>query len=247
MDLVNQPVLIAGGAAGAGAEAARELARRGASVAILDADGHHARALARELDGLAIECDLADAAAVEQAVAAAREQQGPARVLVHCAAPITPRHLLGRDGRPAPLAEFERAVRSGLVGAYDLMRLTAADMAGSRLLGGERGVIIVSTAAAAWDGQAGEQAHAACAAGLAALALPAARDLERCRVRVVAIAAGASSAPLVAGLPSRVRDALAESVLPPRRPGTAVDFARLVARIVQDATINGVTLDLAHA
>jgi NAD(P)-dependent dehydrogenase (short-subunit alcohol dehydrogenase family) len=79
--LEGRKIIITGGAAGIGLSTARALRREGASVALLDLDGAAAQASARTLAAdpamaFGTECNVADAASVERAVAAARDALG---------------------------------------------------------------------------------------------------------------------------------------------------------------------------
>jgi NAD(P)-dependent dehydrogenase (short-subunit alcohol dehydrogenase family) len=68
--------IVTGGASGIGRAACRRFAEAGARVAVLDRDADGARAVASEIGGVAAEVDVADAAAVQQAVDAAARQLG---------------------------------------------------------------------------------------------------------------------------------------------------------------------------
>ena len=79
--LDGRKIIITGGAAGIGMSTARLLIREGASVALLDLDGAAAQASARALTAdpamaFGTQCNVADAASVEHAVAAARTALG---------------------------------------------------------------------------------------------------------------------------------------------------------------------------
>ena len=154
MDIAGHAALVTGGGSGMGAETARHLARAGARVAVLDVNRDGAAEVAAETGGVALHCDVADAASGEAAVAAAREAHGPARVLVNCAGVGAPGRIVSRTG-PLPLEDYVRVININLVGTFNLMRLAAADMAGLDPVNdsGERGVIVNTASVAAYDGQ----------------------------------------------------------------------------------------------
>jgi NAD(P)-dependent dehydrogenase (short-subunit alcohol dehydrogenase family) len=81
MKLENKVAIITGAASGIGAACARAFAKRGARVALVDVNAEGVRAVAREVGGLAIPCDLAREADVTAMVAQAEKALGPIDVL----------------------------------------------------------------------------------------------------------------------------------------------------------------------
>jgi NAD(P)-dependent dehydrogenase (short-subunit alcohol dehydrogenase family) len=110
--------------------------------------------------------------------------------------------------------------------------------------GGERGVCVNTASIAAFDGQIGQIAYSASKGGVAGMVLPAARDLARTGIRVLAIAPGLFDTPLLAGLPEPARMALGEAVPNPARLGRPEEFAELVWAIVRNPMLNGETIRL---
>ena len=244
MKIEGLAAIVTGGASGLGAQTARLLAARGAKVAVLDRNASQAQAVATDIGGLALTCDVTDADSVQQALDAARGQHGPARVLVNCAGVGGAHRIAGRQG-PMPLADFSRIVQINLVGTFNVMRLAAAGMTAlDPLDDGERGVMVNTTSIAAYDGQMGQTAYAASKGGIAALTLPAARDLAQFGVRVMAIAPGLFRTPLLDELPPEVQTSLGGSVPFPKRLGQPAEFAALVAHIVENAYLNGEVIRL---
>jgi NAD(P)-dependent dehydrogenase (short-subunit alcohol dehydrogenase family) len=237
--------VVTGGGSGLGAETARELARRGAKVAVLDINEAAARALADEIGGIAAACDITDAASVSAALDASQQAHGPLRMLMNVAGIGSAKRIVGRDGTAAPLEDFERVVRINLIGTYNVSRLAAARMvAAAPLEDDERGVIVCTASVAAFDGQVGQEAYAASKGGVAAMTLPMARDLAQFGVRVVTIAPGLFLTPLMHQLPQAVQDSLAASIPFPRRLGKPVEFAALAASIVANLALNGEVIRL---
>ena len=243
MDVAGHAVLVTGGGSGLGAETARHLARAGARVAVLDVNREGASQVAAETGGLALHCDVADAASGEAAVAAAREAHGPARVLVSCAGVGTPGRIVSRTG-PLPLEDYVRVINVNLVGTFNLMRLAAADMTGLDPVNdsGERGVIVNTASVAAFDGQVGQAAYGSSKGGVAALTLPAARELARFGVRVLTIAPGLVETPMLRSLPPDVQKSLGDSVPFPRRLARPDEFARLALHVIDNTILNGETI-----
>ena len=139
MQLQDTAALVTGGASGLGEATVRHLARQGARVAILDIDRERAGALAKLVGGLALHCDVTDPASAAEAIAAARERHGVARVLVNCAGGGKPKRVVGKDG-PMPLEDFVKVVNLNLFGGFNMVRLAAADMIAAPPVDGERGV-----------------------------------------------------------------------------------------------------------
>jgi NAD(P)-dependent dehydrogenase (short-subunit alcohol dehydrogenase family) len=245
MKISGSAALVTGAGSGLGAETARELARRGAKVAVLDINEAAAKAVAAEIGGLALRCDITDSASVNAALDAAREAHGPARMLMNVAGIGGARRLVGKDGTPMPLEDFQRIVNVNLVGTFNVIRLVAAQMLKLEALDdGERGVIVNTASVAAYDGQVGQEAYAASKGGIVSLTLPLARDLAQFGVRVCTIAPGLFLTPLLHELPQEVQQSLAASIPFPKRLGKPEEFARLAAHIVTNASLNGEVIRL---
>jgi NAD(P)-dependent dehydrogenase (short-subunit alcohol dehydrogenase family) len=244
VEIKGQAAIVTGGASGLGRATAARLNQAGARVAILDLDDARVARAAEELGVLGLACDVTDAQAAERAVAAARETQGPARILVCCAGIATGGRIVAKDG-PMPLEDFELAVRVNLIGTFNLLRLAAADMAELEpLAGGERGVIVTTASIAAYEGQIGQAAYAASKAGVVGLVLPAARELARHGIRVLGVAPGIFATPMLAGLPDEVQAALSKDVPFPARLGEPAEFAALVEHLTRNPMLNGTTVRL---
>jgi NAD(P)-dependent dehydrogenase (short-subunit alcohol dehydrogenase family) len=243
MNVAGQVAIVTGAGSGLGRATAGALAAAGARVAVVDLDATATAAAAQELNGRAMALDVADAAAAEAAMAEI-EAMGPVRVLVSCAGVAPAAKIVGRDG-PMPLAAFERTIRVNLVGTFNLMRLAAAAML--RLepdAEGERGVIVNTASIAAFEGQIGQAAYAASKGGVAALTLPAARELAPSGIRVVAIAPGLFGTPMLLGMPEKVQESLAATVPFPSRFGRPEEYAALVMHILGNPMLNGSVLRL---
>lgn len=245
MDITGASALVTGGASGLGWATAQRLATAGAAVTILDLPSSAGAECAAELAGAFVAADVTDpeqvAAAVGRAVAA-----GPLRVVVNCAGIAPPAKVLGRDGAPTPLADFERLVRINLVGTYNVIGQAAAAMAASDPdpESGDRGVIVNTASVAAFDGQIGQPAYAASKGGVHAMTLPIARELARYGIRVATIAPGIMETPMLKGLPQQAQDSLGEQVPYPPRLGRPDEYASLVLEIVRNGYLNGETIRL---
>ena len=244
MELEGIGALVSGGASGLGEATARELAARGARVAIADLNEERGPALAEELGGLFTTADVTDPERVSAAIDEAVEAFGGLRLAVSCAGIGWAERTVKRDG-PAALAPFETVVRVNLVGTFNVLRLAAAAMAaGEPDADGERGAVVMTASIAAFDGQIGQAAYSASKGGVAGLTLPAARDLASLGIRVCTIAPGLFDTPLLAGLPEETRRALGEQVPFPPRLGHPDEYARLACHIAENRMLNGEVLRL---
>jgi len=245
MRIEGQAAIVTGAGSGLGAAVARELARLGARVAVLDIDPAKAGAVAAEIGGVAVACDITETASLSAALDAAERVHGPARIVMNVAGIGSARRIIGRDGAPAPLEDFERVVRVNLIGTYNVTRLCAARMAQLEPLeDGERGVFLMTASVAAYEGQVGQEAYAASKGGIVSMTLPLARDLAQHGIRAVTIAPGLFQTPLMQTLPETVQQGLAASIPFPRRLGHPEEFAALAAHIVTNVHLNGETIRL---
>jgi NAD(P)-dependent dehydrogenase (short-subunit alcohol dehydrogenase family) len=158
---------------------------------------------------------------------------------VNVAGILIPGRILGKEG-PLPLEKFAKVIEINLIGTFNMMRLAAADMAATDpLADGERGAIINTSSVAAYEGQIGQAAYAASKAGIVGLTLPAARDLARSGIRVLAVAPGLVATPMMLNLPPDIQKALGDSVPFPQRLAEAREFSRLVAHMIENVMLNG--------
>jgi NAD(P)-dependent dehydrogenase (short-subunit alcohol dehydrogenase family) len=245
MQIEGQGAIVTGGGSGLGAATARGLAAKGAKVAILDFDGDRAKAVAAEIGGTALQVDVSDPAAVGEAVARAAEWIGAApRIAVNCAGIANGGRVVGREGKLS-IDTFERVLRVNLFGTYNVMSHAARLMSEAEPLDtGERGVIVNTASIAYEDGQVGQSAYAASKGAVAAMCLPAARDLVRHGVRVMAIAPGLFQTPMMEGLAPEVTEKIVADIQFPTRLGLPEEYAALVAHIVENAYLNGTTIRL---
>ena len=239
MNPKGHAAIVTGAASGLGAETAAQLAQAGAKVALLDINLDAAREVAARIGGIAIRCDVTSSDDAVKALDEAKAKHGAARILVNCAGVGPAKRMVGRDG-PMPLAEFEKVIAVNLVGTFNMMRLVAANMQSLEpLTDGERGVIVSTASVAAYEGQIGQTAYAASKGGVAALTIPAARELSQFGIRVMAIAPGIFGTPMLRALPQAAQDSLGASVPFPKRLGEPREFAELVMTIVRSGYLNG--------
>ena len=245
MKIEGHSAVVTGGGSGLGEAVARELARQGARVAVLDINAANAARVAGEIGGLACACDITDTASLSAALDAAEAAHGTARMVMNIAGIGTAKRVVGKDGNPAPLEDFERVVRINLFGTYNVVRLTAARLLKlAPLEDGERGVMLMTASVAAYDGQVGQEAYAASKGGIVSMTLPLARDLAQHGIRVCSVAPGLFATPLMQQLPADVQQSLAASIPFPKRLGAPAEFASLAAHIVTNGHLNGEVIRL---
>ena len=245
MQIKGTAAVVFGGASGLGEATARRLAAEGAMVTVADQNADGAHRVAGEIGGLPQAVDVTDAPAVQRAVAAAADSAAAGlRICVCCAGVGWPAKLIGREG-PTPAEHFEQVIAINLLGTINVLRLAAAAMVDNEPdAGGERGVVVNTASVAAFDGQIGQVAYAASKGGVAALTLPAARELAAKGVRVMTIAPGIFDTPMLAALSEQVRASLAASIPFPPRLAHPSEYADLVEHIVTNTMLNGEVIRL---
>lgn len=241
MNIIGQTVVITGGGSGMGAASARGFADAGAKVVLLDMNVDAAQAVADETNGMAMQCDVTS----EESIKAALSRVQNPRVLVNCAGILLGKRIVGKDG-PADLEHFMKVISVNLVGTYNMMRLVGGMMSKLDPVNddGERGVVINAASIAAWEGQIGQVAYSASKGGIVGMTLPAARDLGKQGIRVMAIAPGAVQTPMIGTVSEELQASLAANIPFPSRMARPDEFARLALHIVDNAYLNGSVIRL---
>jgi NAD(P)-dependent dehydrogenase (short-subunit alcohol dehydrogenase family) len=243
MDINGASAVITGGASGLGLATATRLSKAGAHVVLLDLPSSNGAEIAASLGGAFAPADVTDEDSVRAAIAVASER-GPLRVVVNCAGIGTPARVLAKDGTARPLADYAKVVQVNLVGTFNVLRLGAEAMAKTEPIDGERGVIVNTASAAAFDGQIGQAAYSSSKGGVVGMTLPVARDLAQFLIRVMTIAPGLFKTPMLAGLPEEAQKSLGAQVPHPSRLGDPDEYAALVEHIVANPMLNGEVIRL---
>ena len=245
MNLKNVSVLVTGGASGLGEQTARELAKLGALVTVIDINEAAVHKVATEIAGLGIAADVSSEESIVNCLDQIIAAHGIPRVCINCAGIIVANRLVGKQG-PMPLSDFQRCIQVNLIGTFNVMRLVAEKMQQLAVINShnERGVIINTSSIAALEGQIGQVAYSASKGGVAAMTLPVARELAKFGIRVVAVAPGLLETPMLSNLPDAAKSALENSTVFPKRLGKPKEFADFIIHIIENPLLNGSLLRL---
>jgi len=250
MDVKGVAAVVTGAASGLGEATARELARRGAKVAVFDRDATRGEAVAADIGGVFCEADVTSDEKVAAAFEKARAAHGQERILVNCAGVANAAKTVARDKETKaakfyPMQQFELAIQINLIGTFRCIANAAFGMVGLEpLADGERGVIISTASVAAEDGQIGQAAYSASKGGVLAMALPIARDLMNDGIRVNTILPGVFKTPMVSMMPANVQDALGAQVPFPKRLGQPEEYANLACFMIENPYMNAASVRL---
>jgi NAD(P)-dependent dehydrogenase (short-subunit alcohol dehydrogenase family) len=243
MDIAGKVFIVTGGASGLGEGTARLLAAQGGKVVIADMQTEKGEAVASEIGGAFVKCDVS-AEADAQAVVTRATKMGKLMGLVNCAGIAPAEKTVGKNG-PHSLSLFTKCLSVNLIGSFNMIRLCAEAMSKNEPEAtGERGVLISTASVAAYDGQMGQAAYSASKGGIVGMTLPIARDLARSGIRNMTIAPGVFGTPMMFSFPKEVQDALAASVPFPSRLGTPLDYAKLAQHIFENDMLNGEVIRL---
>jgi NAD(P)-dependent dehydrogenase (short-subunit alcohol dehydrogenase family) len=245
MDIKNCAAIVSGGGSGMGAATARLLKQHGANVTILDKDAQSATSVAKEIDCLAIDCDITSVESVQNALDTAEKSYGIARICINCAGIVKGKRMITNHAA-MPLQEFREIIEVNLLGTFNLMSQTAARMQHLPTLldTQERGVIITTASIAAFEGQIGQTAYSASKGGIVSLTLTAARELASLGIRVMCIAPGLVDTPMLQHIPAQARQALIDNIPFPRRLAKPEEYATLALHILENAMLNGEVIRL---
>jgi NAD(P)-dependent dehydrogenase (short-subunit alcohol dehydrogenase family) len=243
MDIAGKVFIVTGGASGLGEGTARMIAANGGKVVIADMQLEKGQAVAQEIGGAFLKCDVSQEAD-GQAVVAKATAMGKLMGLINCAGIAPAEKTVGKTGAHS-LAVFSKVIQVNLIGSFNMIRLAAEAMCKNEPEAtGERGVLINTASVAAYDGQIGQAAYSASKGGVVGMTLPIARDLARNGIRVMTIAPGIFGTPMVFGMPKEVQDSLAAAVPFPSRLGTPEDYAKLARHIIENDMLNGEVIRL---
>ena len=246
MKLSETIAVVTGGASGLGRATAEHIAANGGKVVLLDLPSSKGEEVAAEIGANArfSPCDVTSEEMVNAALDLAEKEFGRVNCAVNCAGIAIAAKTLGRKGVHS-LDAFLKVLTVNTGGSFNVIRLTAARMTENQPNeGGERGVIINTASVAAYDGQIGQAAYSASKGAVVGMTLPIARDLSRSGIRVMTIAPGIFRTPMMAGLPEKAQQALAQMVPFPPRLGEPPEYAALAGHIIENGMLNGEVIRL---
>jgi len=243
--------VVTGGASGLGRASAEALAAAGVKVAIFDVNEEGGEAVAKAIGGVFCKVDITSEEAVAAGFEKARAAHGQERICIHCAQISKNAKTLSFNRETGGYKRFATedyafAAQGVLIASYRIASLSALGMAGlDPLEDGERGMIVLTSSAAAQDAQIGQVAYGSLKAGVNGLVLPMARDLMDLGIRVNSIMPGIFATPPMLAVKERapaVFDGLAASVPFPKRLGKPEEFGSLVMELVRNSYFNGQNL-----
>ena len=241
MKLTDSVALVTGAAQNIGLGIAKTLAERGCRVVGLDLNADQlAQVSSDQLWGLP--CDVADPAAVAEALDAVITRWGRIDMLVNaagwiCSAPLF--NLLGKEHARHDLDTWNKALRLNLTSVFVMSSHVVERMVRSRTRG-----LIVNISSVMATGNPGQSAYSAAKAGVDALSVTWARELGGFGIRAVSIAPGFIDTPSTRqGLtPERLEDWVRKTPL--RRLGTIDEVARAVVYAAENDFVTGTVLEV---
>jgi NAD(P)-dependent dehydrogenase (short-subunit alcohol dehydrogenase family) len=246
MEFAGIRAIVTGGASGLGNATAARIVAAGGRVAMLDMNEELGAKAASDLgeSAMFIRTDVSDEAQVDAAVAQAVDAFGGLDLAVNCAGILGAGRVLGREG-PMAGDYFRKVLEVNLLGTFLVDKAAAAAMAENEPgEDGERGVLIHTASVAAFEGQIGQAAYSASKGGVAAMALPMAREFARIGVRINTIAPGIFMTPMMAGMPPEVQASLGAQVPFPSRLGEPEEYASVVQFICENRMLNAEVIRL---
>ncbi|KAJ7065302.1 3-hydroxy-acyl-CoA-dehydrogenase [Mycena amicta] len=251
MKPANRTFIISGGSSGLGLATVVDLVSVGAYVAVLDRAAPPSDLTSNDKVKF-FEIDITEVSQIEQAVegvvAWAELNNAPLGGVINSAGVGTAGKIIDAQNDPHSLDLWDFTIAVNLTGTFNLTRLALKHLikvAPEEGDDGERGVVILVSSAAAFEGQPGQVAYSATKGAIRSMTLPLARDLARHAIRVITIAPGAFRSAMTDKMPPKTRRSLEnEGVVYPRRLGQPPEFAQTVRWVIECPYVNGETIRL---
>jgi NAD(P)-dependent dehydrogenase (short-subunit alcohol dehydrogenase family) len=251
MNIAGKTILVTGSSSGLGAACAQRLLEQGANVVGLDRTAEPSWLSTWSGPSLwqarywHAQGDVTEEASVQSIVMRGIEKFGELSGAVCCAGILHGERVVGKDAL-ASLDAFRKVIDVNLVGTFNVVRFAAQAIGNStpQEPDSERGVIVMTSSIAAFDGQVGQCAYSASKGAVAAMTLPMAREFGRLGIRVVSIAPGVFDTPMMQAASDKVRGPLLDASVFPKRFGLPEEFAALVQTVFENSMLNGTVLRL---
>ncbi|RJF91203.1 SDR family oxidoreductase [Sphingomonas cavernae] len=243
--------VVTGGASGLGLATVRALREAGVKVAIFDINEENGQKIADEIGALFCKVDIMSEESALAGFEKARAANGQERALIHCAVVSKGGKTVSKDKETGGFKrlsteDYAISAQGVLVASYRMASIAALGMAGLEPLeDGERGTIVLTSSAAAQDGQVGQVAYGSLKAGVNGLVLPMARDLMDLGIRVNSIMPGIFATPPMLRFKDvnpAMWEGLNKSVPFPKRLGKPEEFASLALELVRNTYMNAQTI-----
>lgn len=252
MHIKDRTFVISGGASGLGLATVRDLHAHGGYVAIVDLNEEIGTKTARELGSRVrfFEADMTSTSSLETAVSGlaawVKETKAPIGGVIPAAGVGNPAKLLDKHNEPVAMSQLDFVLDINLRGVLDLLRLCLPLVAANAPIqpDGERGVLVLVSSSAAFDGQPGQLAYAATKGAIRSMTLVLARDHAAQGIRCMAVAPSFFESPMTAQLSDKVRKSLEKVFEFPKRPGQAHEFASCVRHCIENTMLNGEVIRL---
>jgi len=247
MHIKDRTFIISGGASGLGLATTEDLHSHGGYIAILDLNLENGEKVAKGLGERVkfFEVDVTNSKRVQEVVEAVAQwtkQTGkPLGGVIPAAGVGFPGKLIDRNNEPIDMAKLDFVIDINLRAVLDLLRLSLPHMVTAPTVGedGERGVIILVSSSAAYDGQPGQVSYAATKGAIRSMTLVLARDLAMHGIRCISIAPAMFDTSMTAKMSPKVRASLVKMMEFPKRPGQAPEFALTVRQCIENTYLNG--------
>ncbi|MCB1214425.1 MAG: SDR family NAD(P)-dependent oxidoreductase [Deltaproteobacteria bacterium] len=239
MKLEKLNAIVTGGASGLGGAVVQALVKAGLQVSALDLPGKEREEAVKAMGAAFIGVDVTDRQQIKQALSNLVESWGSLHVAVNCAGVAMAIKTL-QGGQASDLNIFEKVIQVNLSGTYNVCQCAAEVMAKNEPNeNGERGLLVMTSSIAAFEGQKGQTAYAASKGGIRSLVLPMARDLADLGIRVMGIAPGVFDTPMMASLPDAAKEMLIKTLPFPKRLGKPEEFAAMIKHMIENPMLNG--------
>jgi NAD(P)-dependent dehydrogenase (short-subunit alcohol dehydrogenase family) len=249
MEIQNTSAVVTGGASGLGEATARLLAQRGVKVVIADLSDEKGAAVAKEIGGAYVHCDVTNTEQVIAAVDAARAL-APLWSAVNCAGIGWATRTVGKDGEYSSAHDldlYRKVIEINLIGTFNVCRIAATAMSHNTPdVDKMRGAIVNTASVAAEDGQTGQVAYSSSKGGVVGLTLPLARDLAAIGVRANCILPGLIDTPIYGqgAASEEFKARLGAGVLFPKRLGYSEEFASMAVELLANSYMNAESIRL---